>query len=336
MKNLLYIGNALSQKGKTSTTIDTLSKSLQKEGFNVYVVSRKTNKLYRLFDMLFSIMSYRKHVDYVIIDTYSTLNFYYAFLCSQLCRMLKLKYIPILHGGDLPKRLEKSPKFSKTIFSNAYVNVAPSLYLKSYFQDKGYNNIKYIPNTIELKKYKYQERAYKQIKLLWVRSFSKLYNPTLAVKLLKSLREQGQQASLCMIGPDNDGSLIETKQLAKKLNLNVEFTGKLTKEQWHEKSQEFNVFINTTNVDNTPVSVIEAMALGLPVISTNVGGMPFLINNEVDGILVEPNNIEAFKNSILNLIRNKKATDQIAANARKKVEEFDWDIIKHKWFSILS
>ena len=84
-------------------------------------------------------------------------------------------------------------------------------------------------------------------------------------------------ATLAMIGPDVDGSLTKVKDLARKKNLDVNFTGKLSKPEWINYSKDFNVFINTTNFDNTPVSVIEAMALGLPVVSTNVGGMPFLI-----------------------------------------------------------
>ena len=68
----------------------------------------------------------------------------------------------------------------------------------------------------------------------------------------------------------------------------MNFTGKLSKQEWRDLSKDYNVFINTTNFDNTPVSVIEAMALGIPVVSTNVGGLPFLITDKVDGVLVEP------------------------------------------------
>ena len=96
MNKLLYIGNLLSEKGKTETTIKTLSEALTREGFTVYAVSNKTNKVFRLINMLFAIIKYSKKVNYVLIDTYSTSNFYYAYLSSQLCRFLKLKYIPIL------------------------------------------------------------------------------------------------------------------------------------------------------------------------------------------------------------------------------------------------
>ncbi|WP_282121848.1 glycosyltransferase family 4 protein [Algibacter mikhailovii] len=336
MKNLLYIGNNLSADNKTPTTVETLGRLLTLEGFQVKMASSKPNKLSRLADMLLSVYRSKNNVDYVLIDTYSTVNFYYAFLVSQLCRILGLRYIPILHGGNLPERLKSSEKLSKLVFNYAYRNVAPSLFTKSRFEIEGYTNVICIPNSIELVNYTFYEKPIDSINLLWVRSFSKIYNPKLAIDVLKTLKDAGFSAKLCMIGPDNDGSLEETKNYAEKLNLNVEFTGRLTKKAWHDKAKNYNVFINTTNIDNTPVSVIEAMALGLPVVSTNVGGMPFLIEDGVDGILVKPNNVNVFKESILSLAKNSEDTKRMAENARKKVEQFDWDMVKEKWISLLS
>ncbi|MBP0904542.1 glycosyltransferase family 4 protein [Mariniflexile gromovii] len=335
MKSLLYIGNKLSKKGKTQTTIETLSKNLSLEGYVVFSFSDKKNKVFRLFDMLFAIIKHAKKVDYVLIDTYSTSNFYYAYLCSQLCRLLKLKYIPILHGGNLPNRLKLNPKLSKAVFKNAYVNVAPSLYLQSEFEKYGYFNLVHIPNAINLQNYPFKDRTFESIKLLWVRSFSEIYNPFLAVEILKSLLDEGFEASLCMIGPDNDGSLHKTKDYAKKMNLEVTFTGKLSKPEWISLSKNFNVFINTTNFDNMPVSVVEAMALGLPVISTNVGGMPFLIENNNEGILVNPKSAKEFIAAIKKIRSSPEITNQMILNARKKVENYNWDIVKNLWIRVL-
>lgn len=335
MKNLLYIGNQLSQKDKTVTTIDTLSGLLRKEGYHVVTASSKINKLYRLFDMLWHIVKYRKRVDKVLIDTYSTKNFYFAYLCSQLCRIFNLKYIPILHGGNLPNRLKQSSKLSQSIFNNAYINIAPSSYLKSKFEALGYSNLKVIPNSIQIINYPFKERVIKTPKLLWVRSFSKIYNPLLAIDILKVLKKEGVKAELCMVGPDNDGSLLKTKTYAKKHDVNVNFTGKLTKQEWIKLSQAYNIFINTTNFDNTPVSIIEAMALGLPVISTNVGGLSFLIDHNSTGILLKPNNTDVFVNEIKKIISNSNQVSQMVLNARKKVQQFDWQVVKHKWNDVL-
>jgi glycosyltransferase involved in cell wall biosynthesis len=292
-------------------------------------------KVIRLADMILSLLRHIRHVDYVLIDTYSTLNFYFALIISQLCRLFDQKYIPNLNGGNLPARLKKSPRCSAMIFNNAYVNVSPSFYLKNAFYDLGYKNVEYIPNTIELKNYKFELRTFEKIKMLWVRSFSHIYNPELAVRILRKLNDLGFEAELCMIGPDSDGSLAKVKKLAAKLNTDVTFTGKLSKKEWIKLAANYNVFINTTNFDNTPVSVIEAMALGLPVVSTNVGGIPYLIEDHMDGVLVEKDNLDGMVEAVLNLTFDENFTEKIVRNAREKVEQFDWQVIKSTWFEIL-
>ncbi|RKE97969.1 glycosyltransferase family 4 protein [Ichthyenterobacterium magnum] len=336
MKNVLYIGNRLQNYNRNASYIDVLGLLLEKEGFNVSYASSYTNQILRLLHMLYAVFKLRRKTDFVIIDTYSTLNFYYALGVSQLCRALHLKYIPILHGGNLPSRLKRNSKMSKSIFKKAYINIAPSLYLKTSFEKLGYNNIRYIPNTIEINSFSFKARAYDTPKLLWVRSFSKIYNPKLAVKVLKQLKNKFPDSELCMVGPEIDGSLKTTQKLAKDLELEVDFKGKLTKDEWNKLSNNFNVFINTTNFDNTPLSVIEAMALGLPIVSTNVGGMPFLIDHNIDGILVNPNNASAMSKAIEELFSDQKKCNSMVEKARLKVEKFDWNYIKSEWLKVLS
>ncbi|MBC3846935.1 glycosyltransferase family 4 protein [Winogradskyella echinorum] len=335
MKNLLYIGNALSNKGKATTVIDTLSRHLKKN-YKVKIASTKSNKIWRLLDMMKLVVANKSNTDYVLIDTYSTSNFYFALIISQLCRLFKLNYINILHGGNLEKRLKKNPKLSGLIFKNAYKLVAPSNFLKSTYETYGYNEVLHIPNSIEIEDYKFKEREISDIKLFWVRSFSSLYNPEQAILVLEKLLQLNYNASLTMVGPDVDGSLLKVKELAKDKKLNVNFTGKLSILEWIELSEDFNVFINTTNFDNTPVSVIEAMALGLPVVSTNVGGMPFLITHNTDGLLVPPKDVSSMVNAIIKLKLDNELRIKLIRNARTKVENFSWNKVKSKWEFVLS
>ena len=126
MKHLLYVGNKLQQHGYTPSGVDVYSKKFEELGFKVTAVSSIKNKYLRLLKMLSSILRYRNSVDFILIDTYSTQNFYFAFLCGLLAKLLKIKYIPILRGGNLPQRLVKSNKLSNLLFKNAHVNIAPS------------------------------------------------------------------------------------------------------------------------------------------------------------------------------------------------------------------
>ncbi|QHI35217.1 Spore coat protein SA [Kordia antarctica] len=332
---IVYVGNIVSGHGKTATTVETLGKLLQKEGFDIRLTSNKKNKIVRMLDMLWTVFKHRKNVRYVLIDTYSTTNFQYAYLMSKLCIILKIKYIPILHGGNLENRLQQSKSKSDAIFKNAHVNVSPSLFLKTVFERYNYTNLVHIPNNVELADYPFKKRENVQAKLLWVRSFAEIYNPELAVHVLHGLKANGMEASLCMVGPEKDASFQKTKQLASELNVDVNFTGKLSKHDWISLSTDYDIFINTTNFDNTPISLIEAMSLGMPVVSTNVGGIPYLIENQKDGILVAENNISEMVNAIEALIHSPEMVEKLTQNARKKAESFDWEIVKEKWKKLL-
>ena len=336
MKTLIYIGNksGVSENSNISS-IDVLGKLLIQSGIKVYSASNKKNIFFRLIDMLWVCFKFRKKADYVLIDTYSTLNFYYAYFVGLLCCIIKLKYIPILHGGNLPNRLKKSPNLSQFIFGNAHINIAPSKYIQSNFEALGFNNIICIANAIELNKYHFKERVFNDVRLLWVRSFSEMYNPYLAIKIMESLKNENIRAELCMVGADNDGSLEKVKKLANQLDVEVNFKGKLSKKEWIKLSENYNIFINTTNFDNMPVSVIEAMALGLPVISTNVGGMPFLIKHKENGFLVKPNSADEFVEIIKRLLTSPSLTNQIIKNARIYSEKLDWKIIEKQWVKVL-
>ncbi|MEP5935527.1 MAG: glycosyltransferase family 4 protein [Winogradskyella arenosi] len=335
-KNVLYLGNNLSSRKTNVSYMKGLTQALEREGFKVVCKSAFHNKLARILDMVKGTLVYGYRMDNVLIDTYSTQNFYYAVVVSQLCRLLQIPYIPILHGGNLPQRLKQNPKLSKMLFQPAKLLVSPSLYLKEAFTKQGFTKIHYIPNSLQVQNYPFQSRPIEGIKLLWVRSFSEIYNPCLAIDILKKLQDRGYTTSLCMAGPDTDGSLEKVKAYAKTLNVTVHTPGKLTKTQWTTMAKEYNVFINTTNFDNMPVSVIEAMALGLPIVSTNVGGMPYLIEAGVDGILVPPNNSKAFVEAIVKLKTQPEERKSMVKKAREKVELFDWDYVKQQWKMVLN
>ena len=243
---ILYIGNKLAQKGNTVTSIETLGLLLEKEGCTLYYASSKEHKGLRLLDMLFKTFQYRNKVDYIFIDTYSTLNFWYAFFVSQLCRILKIKYFSKLHGGDLPNRLQRNPILCKMIFNNAQINIAPSGYLLEAFQNQGYGKLLYIPNTIEIENYSFKKRNERVPKILWVRSLCATYNPEMALKVFYELKKDFPKAELCMVGPDKDNILSKLEAMSQSLELKVTFTGKMKKAAWVELSKNYSIFINTT------------------------------------------------------------------------------------------
>lgn len=288
-------------------------------------------------EMLSGIVQLSDRVEVVLIDTYSTKAFYYAWLCSIFCRVLKLPYICILRGGDLIKRIRNSRYLSDQLFKNANSNVALSGYLEKFFKDSLYP-VTVIPNFIFLNNYPLNRSVKKtqHHRLLWVRSFHSIYNPEMAVRLVSACEFDGVE--MIMVGPDKDGSLEKCRKLAKSLGVEnrITFTGKLSKDEWIELGKECGIFINTTTVDNFPISITEAMALGLPVVSTNVGGVSWLLEDGKQGYLVENGNIKEMKKAVLKIINNEALYHRMSKYARQKAEEFDWNKVSMKWCELLS
>ena len=137
--------------------------------------------------------------------------------------------------------------------------------------------------------------------------------------------------------PDKDGSMEAVLSFVKQNNLNDKLTlkGFMNKADWIELSKKYDIFINTTNFDNMPVSVIEAMALGLP-ISTNSGGLKFLHEHKKDALIVEKNDVGGMINEIMLLLKDSDLAENLSLSARKKAESFDWKNTKKLWYKIIS
>jgi len=159
----------------------------------------------------------------------------------------------------------------------------------------------------------------------------------MAIRVLGKLIDKYPDATLCMVGPDKDGSLESCQILAKALNVvdRISFTGLLTKKEWIDLSSNYDIFINTTNFDNHPVSVIEAMALGFPIVSTNVGGLKYLHADKQDALLVEKNDVNSMVEKIHSVLEDCTLAESLSINARKKAESFDWSEVSNEWFQLI-
>ncbi len=330
---ILYLGN---KNSPTLSTIDTLGEQLS-ENYDIVTCSSVQNKILRFFDMMRHIVKHRNECKLLIVDTYSTWNFYYAIMTAFFGKQFSIPYIPILHGGNLPQRLDQNKTMSDYLFRGSFLNVTPSSYLKEAFEKRGYQT-RLIPNNIELEKYPFKLREKLAPKLLYVRSFAKIYNTKMAIRAFEIVKKKYPDAVLTMVGPDRDGSLEETKAFAKELGLedSVTFTGGLSKEEWIDLSKDFDIFINPTNFDNLPVSIVEAMALGFVIVSTNVGGLPYLIDNEKDGLLVDKNDHIAMANKILRALKDPQLAKKLSQNAREKAKGYAWSEVKKKWDAVIT
>ncbi|HOW92793.1 MAG TPA: glycosyltransferase family 4 protein, partial [Anaerolineaceae bacterium] len=111
----------------------------------------------------------------------------------------------------------------------------------------------------------------------------------------------------------------------------IQVVGGVPHEQIPEWLDKADIFINTTNYDTAPRSVLEAMANGLCVVSTNVGGIPFLLKDEVDCLLVSPDDYEAMAHAILRILTEPNLAEHLSTNARNSTLELDWSTILPQW-----
>jgi len=331
--NVLLVGNYLSTPKHNLNVWQDLAFHLEKVGFEVATTSSKTNKVARLIDMLLNIWLLRRNYQAAQVDVFSGQAFLWAECCGKLLHALGKPFILTLHGGNLPAFSQKHSPKVKQILGMANVVTAPSNYL--LHQMAQYRpDILLIPNPIEISNYSFRVRISPTPSLIWLRAFHRVYNPVMAPKVLSHLFPAFPETRLTMIGPDKgDHTLQATIECAQALGVThmMSLPGSVSKSEVPGVLNKNDIFINTTNSDNAPTSLIEAMACGLCVVSTNVGGIPYLINHNVDGILVPPDDPMAMANAIQRILSEPGLAEKLSLNGRKKAEQLDWSIVLPQW-----
>lgn len=336
-KRIIFISNFLSSKNFTKSQSEELSVLLEKEGYSIIKTSKKSGFL-KVADMVFTILRNFKKYDLAIIDLFSHRAFFWAEISAKILKSLKKSFLLVLRGGELPKFSNERRRRVKNLLNSAKKVIAPSEYLKE--EMKIYrDDILCISNGINLKNYKFRLRNNLKKKFIWIRAFHKTYNPFMAIEVLKILKEEYPNIFLCMIGPDKrDGSLEEVlKEIDNfKLEKNIEIIKGVEKEKIPEYLNNYDIFINTTNIDNTPVTIIEAMACGLCVVSTNVGGIPFLLKDKEDSLLVPKGDSRSMAEAILSLLKDPALCQKLSKNARQKAESFSWEKVLPLWEKVIN
>jgi len=314
-----------------------LALRLQKLGWRVRVTSQSPSRLGRLGSILWQTWRARKDCSIACVDLYSGPAFVWAEAACTLLRWLRKPFVLTLHGGSLPEFASQHRNRVKKLLCSAAAVTCPSPYLLASIRDLRPDLI-LLPNGLELARYPFRERRPPFRRLVWLRAFHEIYNPVLAVVALSKLR-QAIDIRLTMIGPDKkDGSLQRTQGTAARLGVAqaVDFRGAVSKQDVPNELGQGDIFLNTTNFDNTPVSVLEAMACGLPVVSTNVAGIPFLVEDGQTGLLTPPEDAEAIVGAVTRLEQEPGLAAKLGRNARAKVELFDWGMVLPRWEELLS
>lgn len=336
-QRLLLIGNFLSSSAGTRSVCEDIADRLEGRGHSVIRSSAVRSPARKLVDMITTVLSRRRDYDVAQVEVYSGRSFIWAEMVCGSLKFIRKPYILVLHGGNLPRFGSKHPGRVSRLLNSAAMVTTPSLFLQAALA--GYRpDLRLLPNGLEISQYPSRLREVIKPHLVWLRGFHNIYNPEMAVRIISMLVADFPDIDLAMIGPDKgDGSLSRTALLARELGVedNVRFQGPIPKVSVPQALDIGDIFMNTTNCDNTPVSVMEAMACGMCVVSTNVGGIPYLLRDGHDAMLSPPDDAVHMANAIRRLLTDPALCASLSANARAEAERFDWGMIIPEWEALL-
>lgn len=317
--------------GRTPSQGEIVSGLLIRDGRQVLRASQSLSRAVRLLDVNLTLIHHRKNLDVVCAEVYGGRSFVVEDSLSLLCRALRLPLVMVLHGGNMPNFMAQFPNWSKRVLQRADALVAPSQYLADAAKRHGFA-VKIIPNVIDLDGYPYRHRQHVRPHLFWMRSFHPIYNPMMAIHVLSEVRQRHPDAKLVMAGQDK-GIQETARQLAADLQIAqaVSFPGFVSMAQKVHFAGISDIFINTNHVDNMPVAVLEMAAMGLPVVSTNVGGIPYLLEHEDTGLLVPDGDVRAMTHAVFRLLDTPSLAGLLSINGRRLAEQSAWTEVRPQW-----
>jgi glycosyltransferase involved in cell wall biosynthesis len=335
---VLIVGNFQSDGSGSRSIAQELAMRLPAAGCPVVTTSSKRPKLLRLIDMVTTAWRWRRSYAVAQIDVFSGAAFVWAEAVSATLSLAGKPYVLTLHGGNLPQFASRRSGRVGRLLRSATAVTTPSHYLLERFAAIR-PDLRFIPNGVDVQAYPAKTRNGVGPRLIWLRAFHQVYNPTLAVRVVQLVATRFPGVRLIMIGPDkHDGSRQASEHLAQALGVadRIEFRGPIPKDHVPSVLGEADILLNTASVDNAPVSVLEAMACGLCVVTTNVGGIPDLVDQERTGLLVPPDDAAAMANAVLRILEEPALAGRLSQAAREKAMQFDWTPIVAAWRALLA
>lgn len=333
VKKVLFIGTYLSNKRGTKPISEKLKEVIGEE-FNIRLKSRIENKVLRILDICLATLFSR--YTKIHFDVFSGPAFWITQIASQLASFRDKYIILTLRGGKLVEFSEPNRSRVEKVLKRASHIQTPSCFLQEYFMKLGFD-VHYLPNGVDVSKFSYNRNEVMSHSLLWVRAFSSIYNPELAVRVLHEVRKKYPETILTMIGPDH-GILEQTTRLINQLSLTeaVKIIGPVQNDQLQKYYQTHSAYLNTTTYESFGVAIVEAASCGIPVVSFNVGEIPFLWKDEETILLAPLLDVDTMALQVNRIFNDESLATKLSIEARKRAEQFSWDAILPHWLEVLN
>jgi len=321
--------------GGMSVQAQILLDCLRREAIVVYPV--KTNREGKIWvtrtlafakDLLRSILASN------VVHVFTALGSYTSLAITAMCVLTPRVFgrrLIVSHHSSANRFLNRWSFLVRSIYRMANVVTAQSGYLANIFSQLGIRSYEF-PNLLDTSEFEYVERNNFSPKLLFARHLIPAYGAEDAIIAYQIIVEKRPDATLTIVGDGSERRKLEN--MARRLGLTVRFMGGLNHEEMSGVYRTNDIFLICSKGDNFPMVILEAAASGLPIVSTRVQGIPYMIQDGRNGILVSPGNCSEMAQAVLNLIDNPDRARCLARRAKEFADECTWEKNKLRLFSI--
>ena len=239
----------------------------------------------------------------------------------------RLRGTPVIvnyRGGEAASFLERSAATVRTSMRRASALIVPSGFLQAVFERFGLA-ASIVPNIIDTAHFSNPQphREFRR-RLLVARNLEPIYDNETAIRALQIVRRSHPDATLTIAGSGPLAGAL--RELAERLGVAdaVVFAGRLERDAMANAYREADIAINPSRVDNMPNSVLEALASGVPVVRTDVGGVPFIVKDGQTALLVPAQSPEVMAQAIERLIADSGLAGTLINNGLSEVEKYTW------------
>lgn len=242
-----------------------------------------------------------------------------------VARSLNRRVIVNYRGGQADEFFSRYGWWATFFLARAHALTIPSPFLARVFAAHGLHAVE-VPNITDLDRFRFRVRATLRPRILVNRNFAPMYNVALAIDAFARISKARPDATLTLAG---SGPLEQSlREHVGRLGLSgVTFRGAVYNAEMAGLYDTHDVYVNPTNADNMPISVLESLAAGVPVVSTNVGGIPDLLEHGGDGVLVPPRDPEALAAAVLSLLDDPALAERVIAAGVRKARAFGWEAV---------
>ena len=238
-------------------------------------------------------------------------------------------------GGEADDFLARARRWVAPSLERADAVIVPSGFLETVFGKYGLST-QVVPNIVNLERFSSvrEPKSGASLRLLVARNLEPIYDNASALRALVLVRERHPDATLVIAG---SGPLrMELEQLATELGIAqaVTFTGRVDNAAMAALYRNADVMLNPSLVDNMPNSVLESLACGVPVVSTNVGGVPYLVEDERTALLVPPQAPKAMAAAILRLAAEPALAASLREAGLRQVQLYTWASVRPRLLAV--